>query len=151
MTLKESEFIATDDLRLHYLDDQPSANVKDATEIMVNKGDKIPEIFIPNFLRYNRQFLANLVLEASVPQLTPEQVKKYSYRTSKVSKTFKEEVDKSYQKYTMEDLTVKLSELKSKNFKEWAEKEFGADKIDKRKGSQNIIVDILQLQDEGLI
>ena len=34
-------------------------------------------------------------------------------------------------------------------FKNWCEKEFGEEKIDKRKSSDSIIVNILKLQDEG--
>ena len=49
--------------------------------------------------------------------------------------------------YSQESLTVKMNELGAKKFKEWAEKEFGEDAIDRRKTAKAIINDILVIQE----
>ena len=155
--MKDSEFAAKCHLTLHYTKDGPSPNIKDAKEINLKKGEKIPEIFIPNFIRHNRDFLENLKIENGVPQLTKEQEKKYGISFPKIiPKTFTEEVEKAYPKYDMENLKQKVANYIKKNgskigkdkFKDWAEKNFGEDDIDKRKSPDGIIVQILDLQNK---
>jgi len=144
----ESEFIAKCDLNLHLLDGKPSPSVEKAKEIKVAKGKNIPVEFIPDFLRYNQDYLANLVKKDGIPVLTKEQEKKYgvSFAPPKII-PFKEAVDKEYDKWTMEKLKQKLAKLGDTQFKDWTEKEFGEDFIDRRKSSDNIIVKILENQE----
>lgn len=156
--MKESKFIAKCHLNLHYTKDGPSPNnVEGVKEINIKKGGKIPEMFISLFIRHNRDYIANLPIENGIPQLTKEEEKKYGISFPKIiPKTFKEEVEKAYPKYDIEKLKQRLANYIKKNgpkqgnekFKDWAEKEFGEDNIDKRKSPDNIIVQILNLQDK---
>ena len=154
-----SEFKAKDNLTKHYKDNIACTNlVKGSIEIKVKKGDLIPEIFVKTLLINNTSQI-DIETKDSILQLTNEQQKKYGIDIAKIiakkkakePKTFKEVVDKQFPKWNMENLNVKLGNLKSKEFKIWCEKEFGEEKIDKRKSSSSIIVDILKLQDEGKI
>ena len=164
MELKLSEFEAADNLTRHYKDKTPCTNlVKDSKEIKIKKGEKIPEIFVKTLI-LNNPTQIGIETKDSIPQLSKEQQKKYGIdieeeikkKKAKEPKTFKEVVDKQFPKWDMEKLQKKLGyyiktykkEGNSK-FKEWTEKEFGEDKIDKRKSVDNIIVKILKLQDEG--
>jgi len=145
--MKDSEFISADNLTLHLIEGKPSANIEGAKELKVKKGEKIPDVFVPLFLRNNRDFIANLKLADGIPVLSAEQEKKYQLHFTKAKpKTFKEEIDKSYGKYTMEDLKQKVAKLGSKGFKDWAEKEYGEDEIDRRQSADKIIVNILNEQ-----
>ncbi len=152
-----SEFKAKDNLTKHYKDNVACTNlVKDSIEIKVKKGDLIPEIFIKSLL-INNTSQVEIETKDSIPQLTNEQQKKYDIDIAKIiekkkakePKTEKEVIDKQFPKWNMENLNIKLGQLKSKEFKIWCEKEFGEEKIDKRKSSDSIIVNILKLQDEG--
>jgi len=152
-----SEFNATTNLTLHYKDNKACGSViKDCKEIKIKKGEKIPEIYVRQFILNNTE-LIDVKSIASIPQLTKEQQKKYDLdfvkitadKKAKEPKTEKEVIDKYFPKWNMENLNVKLAKLKAKEFKIWCEKEFGADKIDKRKSSDSIIIAILKLQDEG--
>lgn len=154
--MKESEFIASCHLTLHVKDKQPCPNIEGAKEINIKKGEAIPEIFIPNFIRHNRDFIANLPLKDGIPNLTKEQEKKYGLSFIKAKpKNFSEEVEKYYPKHNLENLKQKLANYIKKNgpkpgkekFKNWAEKEFGEEKIDRRKSPDGIITQILRLQD----
>lgn len=148
-----SEFIAKCHLNLHSKDNKPSP---DGEEIKVKKGEAIPEIFIPNFIRNNRDLIANLLMNDGIPNLTEEQQKKYGLSFKKViPKTFSEEVKKYYPKWNLELLKQKLAKYIQKNgpklgidkFKNWTEKEFGEDLIDRRKSSDGIITQILKSQE----
>ncbi len=152
-----SEFKSKDNLTKHYKDNIACTNlVKDSIEIKIKKGDLIPEIFIKNLL-INNTSQVEIETKDSIPQLSKEQQKKYGIDIAKIiekkkeaePKTDKEVVDKQFPKWNMEKLNVKLGKLGSKEFKIWCEKEFGEEKIDKRKSSDSIIVIILKLQDEG--
>ncbi len=152
-----SEFKAKDNITRHYKDNVSCTNLlKGSIEIKVKKGDLIPEIFIKSLL-INNTSQVEIEIDDSIPKLTKEQQKKYGIDIAKIKeekkekepKTDKEVVDKQFPKWDMEKLNVKLGKLGSKGFKEWCEKEFGADTIDKRKSSASIIVNILKLQDEG--
>ncbi len=159
-----SEFKAKDNLTFHYKDKTPCDNlVKDAKEIKIKKGEKIPEIFIKRLILNNITQI-DIQTKDSIPQLSKEQQKKYGIdiaeeirkKKAKEPKTFKEVVEKQFPKWDMEKLQKKLGYYIRKykkegnsRFKEWTEKEFGADIIDKRKSVDNIIVQILKLQDEG--
>ena len=154
--MKESEFKARCHLTLHVKDKQPSPNIEGAKEIKINKGEAIPEIFIPLFITNNRDYIANLPMKDSIPQLTKEQEKKYGIEFKKIiPPTFSEEVEKYYPKHNLENLKQKLANYIKKNgpkigkdkFKNWAEKEFGEEKIDRRKSPDGIITQILQLQE----
>ncbi|KKN24750.1 hypothetical protein LCGC14_0891760 [marine sediment metagenome] len=162
--MKDSEFKAADNLTLHYKDDVPCDNlVKDAKEIRITKGKLIPEIFV-KLLLLNNTSQIDVQTKDSVPILTKEQQKKYGIdiaaevekKKAKEPKTFKEVVDKQFPKWDMEKLNKKLGYYIKKykkegnsKFKDWTEKEFGENKIDKRKSPDNIIVKILKLQDKG--
>ena len=149
MELKKSEFIAADDFNFHVKDGKKTANVDGAKEFKIKKGENIPEICVPNLIRYNRDFIENLPMKDSIPQLTKEQEKKYGISFVKAPiKPFKEVVNKIYGKYTMESLKQKVAELKSEKFKNWCEEEFGEEKIDRRKSPDNLIVQILAWQDK---
>ena len=158
-----SEFNASDNLHLHYLDNVPCPNtVKNCIGIWIKKGEKIPEIFVKRLILNNTSQIG-VQTKNSVIQLTEEQQKKYGIdlvtiakeKKEKEPKTFKEVVDKQFPKWDMEKLNKKLGyyiktykkEGNSK-FKDWCEKEFG-EYIDKRKSPDSIIVNILKLQDEG--
>ncbi len=162
--LKLSEFNATDNFTRHYKDNVPCTNlIKEAKEIKIKKGEKVPEIFVKTLI-LNNPTQIEIETKDSIPQLTKEQQKKYGIdieeeikkKKAKEPKTFKEVVDKQFPKWDMEKLNKKLGyyiktykkEGNSK-FKEWTEQEFGEEKIDKRESPDNIIVNILKLQDEG--
>ena len=146
--MAESEFISADNLTLHTLKGKPSPNVEGAKEIKIKKGDKIPEDFISLFIMKNRDYISNLKVVDGIPQLTKEQEKQYGIHFEiPKPQTEREVVDKAYGKYDMEKLKQKVAKLGSKEFKEWAEKKFGEDVIDKRKSADNIIVQILNDQD----
>ena len=157
MGLKQSEFTAKCHLTLHYNKEGPCPNIEGSKEENIKKGEKIPKIFIPTFIKNNRDFIANLPMKDGIPDLTKEQEKKYGLSFVKAKpKNFTEEVEKLYPKYDMENLKEKVADFIKKNgakagkekFKNWAEKEFGEEKIDKRKSPDGIIVQILNLQDE---
>ena len=162
--LTDSEFKAAGKLNLYYKDKTlcPST-VKDCVGVIIEKGEKIPEIFVKGLILNNPEMVENL-LKDSVPQLTKEQQKKYGIdiveeekkKKAKEPKTDKEVIEKQFPKWNMENLNEKLGyyiktykKEGNSRFKDWTEKEFGADLIDKRKSSDNIIVKILKLQDEG--
>ena len=149
----DSEFLAKCHLTLHVKDKQPSP---DGEEIKVKKGEAIPEIFIPNFITNNRDLISNLPMNNGIPSLTKEQEKKYELSFTKAKpKTFSEEVEKYYPKHNLELLKQRVAKYIKKHgpkegrekFKTWAEKEFGEDKIDKRKSPDGIITQIIQLQE----
>lgn len=140
---KLSEFLANGQLELFELDGQPSPNVKGAKEHLIKDGEAIPELFIPLFLKHNRNFLKNLPYKDGIPILTKKQKEKYGIVQTEPKKEIKIEPHL----YTQESLTEKYNELK-KGFKEWAEETFG-EQIDRRKSWKNIIVDILQIQEEN--
>ncbi len=158
-----SEFKAADNLTRHYKDNTPCTNlVKEAKEIKIKKGEKIPEIFVKTLI-LNNPGQIEIETKDSVLQLSKEQQKKYGIdiaeeikkKKDKEPKTFKEVVDKQFPKWTMEKLQKKLGyyiktykKEGNDKFKEWTEKELGEDKIDKRKSVDNRIVKILKLQDE---
>lgn len=152
--LEKSEFIASQFMDLHYkkgtdgFEPCPSEE-KDAVNIRLEKGDKIPTIFVHNFLLYARQNILNLEHKEGLPFITDEQIKKYKVN-------FKEEVEekkpKTYAKYTMEKLLARWSKFKDKfgkegdeKFKLWAEDEFGVDEIDRRKTPRAVISDIRKI------
>ena len=152
----DSEFIANCHLTLHVKDKKPSPNIEGCKEIKIAKGEAIPEIFIPNFITNNRDLIANLPMNDGIPALTKEQEKKYGLSFTKPkAKTFSEEVKKYYPKWNLELLKQQIAKYIKKNgpklgkekFKAWAEKEFGEEKIDKRKSPDGIIVQILKLQE----
>ncbi len=159
-----SEFKALDNIHLHYLNKVPCAStVKDSIGIWIKKGDKVPEIFVKRLILNNPEQI-EVQTKDFVPQLSKEQQKKYGIdiaaevkkKKDKEPKTFKEVVDKQFPKWDMEKLNVKLGyyiktykKEGNSRFKDWCEKEFGEDLIDKRKSPDNIIVKILKLQDEG--
>ena len=154
--MKDSEFKAACHLTLHVKDKQPSPNIEGAKEIKIPKGEHIPEIFIPLFITKNRDYIANLPMNNGIPNLTKEQEKKYELSFTKAKpKNFSEEVEKYYPKHDLETLKQKLAKYIKKNgpkegkekFKNWAEKEFGEEKIDRRKSPDGIITQILNLQD----
>lgn len=150
--MKLSEFKSADNLTLHIKDGVPSSNIKGAKEIKIKIGENIPEEFIQLFITRNPDYIANLPIKDGIPQLTKEQEKKYeiSFKPPKTT-TFTEEVNKVYGKYNLENLTRRLVRMGDVKFKDWCEKNFGEDKIDKRKASKNLIVQILNWQDEGSI
>ncbi len=151
----DSDFIAKCHLNLHSKDNKPSPNIEGSKEINIKKGEAIPEIFIPNFITSNRDLISNLPLKDGIPDLTKEQEKKYGLSFTKPkAKTFSEEVEKYYPKYDLETLKEKLAKYIKKHgkegkekFKAWAEKEFGEEKIDRRKSPDGIITQILKLQE----
>lgn len=154
-----SEFKAKDNITRHYKDGVSCTNLlKGAIEVKVKVGGLIPEIFVKRLL-LNNTSQVDIKSKDSIPQLSKEQQKKYGIdiveiaakKKAKEPKTIKEVIDKQLPKWDMEKLNVKLGELRSRGFKEWAETEFGEEKIDKRKSSASIIVDILKLQDGGKI
>ena len=159
-----SEFKATDNITRHYKDNTPCTNLIDgAKEVKIKKGEKIPEIFVKTLILNNLDQI-DIQVKDAVPQLTKELQKKYGLdieaetkkKKDKEPKTFKEVVDKQFPKWDMEKLQKKLGyyiktykKEGNSRFKDWTEKEFGEDIIDKRKSPDNIIVKILKLQDEG--
>lgn len=142
--MKLSEFLANGNLHLCIKDNQPSPTEEGVKEILVKDGEAIPEIFIPLFLRHNRNFIRNLDYNNSIPVLTKEQEKKYGITFTK-PKPGKTEL-KVKNEWTQEKLTEKMNELKASKFKDWAEENFGKD-IDKRKSARSIIVEILMKQE----
>ncbi len=166
MELKLSEFKSPDNISLFHKDKTPCpSTVEGCTEVKIQKGKLIPEIFVKRLILNNPEMI-EVQLKDSVPQLTKEQQKKYGIdiaeeiknKKDKEPKTDKEVVDKQFPKWDMEKLNVKLAYYIRKykkegnnRFKDWCEKEFGEEKIDKRKSPDNIIVKILKLQDEDKI
>lgn len=142
--MKLSEFTASQDLDLYTRDGYPVGSEDGAKQILVKKGDKIPDVFITNFLLYNRNFLANLPYENGSPKLTKEQEKKYGIKFVLLPPP----KEKFSSEWNLEKLTVKLNKLGAKKFKEWAEKEFGEDTIDRRKSATGIINEIIKLEME---
>ena len=153
--LKESEFIASQFLDLHFKKGkdgfEPCGSAEEgATNVKVEEGKKIPEIFMHNFLQYSRQNIKNLEHKDGLPYINEEQAKKYNVN-------FKEAPDekkpKTFAKYTMEKLLGRLSRFIDKygkkkgddEFKNWAEATFGEDEIDKRKTSRAICSDIRKI------
>ncbi len=145
--LKLSEFISNDDMELHYKDNAPSSNVDGAETYFLKKGEAIPEIFVNLYLRNNPKIIQNLTILNGIPQLTEEQEKKYNIRFVRKITTFEQEAEKERSKHTLEGLNVLVNELGKTKFKEWAEEKFGK-QIDKRKATENIIADILEIQEE---
>lgn len=159
-----SEFNATTDLSLHYKDNRPCGSVvENCKEIKIKPGGKIPNIYVRQFILNNPE-LIDIPRKESIPQLTKEQQKKYDIdiveeikkKKAKEPKTEKEVIDKMYPKWDMENLNKKLAYYIKKykkegnsRFKDWCEKEFGEETIDKRKSPDNLIITILKLQDEG--
>lgn len=141
-----SEFMTNQDITLHIKNGQPSANVDGSIMLNIKKGKPIPEMFIPMFLKHNRNFIDNLTFRDGKLVLSKEVVNKYNITQNNVSPAHDKNIEPV--EYTMEHLTVKLNELKDEKFKEWAEKKFGEDRIDRRKASKNIITDIIKIQIE---
>lgn len=137
--LVSSEFNANQDLKLHYKNDNgvlvscPSTD-NNAKMVLVSKGEAIPEIFVSKLINHNRNFIDNLKMVAGVPQLSKEQIEKYSANLE-VEKS----VEPKYSQYSMENLHKKAKELGDSKFKEWAESTFGKEAIDKRKSVSNIV------------
>jgi len=108
------------------------------------KGSKCPESEVARLLRYNREYL-ELEYKSGIPQITKAQEEKYGV-------SFKPEPPKEMKipkrEFSQESLTVKLADVGAKKFKEWAEKKFGEDKIDRRKSAKSIITEILRMQEE---
>jgi len=136
--LEESEFIANQDIDLHYKDGEPcSSEVNSCISIRLKKGNKIPVMFIPTMLEHSRQFIEDMPSKDGLPYLTPEQEKKYGV-------IFKQKIPEKtlMAQYSIDNLMEKWKKLGADKFKDWAEKEFGADRIDKKKSVRNIISDI---------
>lgn len=144
MKLTKSEFLANGNLTLHVKDGKPCPTMEGAEEIIVKDGEPIPDLFIPNFLRYNRNFIRNLEYKDSIPVLNEKQEKKYGVKFERS----RPEMKIQKEEWTQEKLTEKLNKLKAKKFKEWAEKKFG-EQLDRRKSAKAIIVEILRMQEEG--
>jgi hypothetical protein len=77
-----------------------------------------------------------------IPQFTEEQKLKYGiiYNPEKPVMKIKADI------YNQEKLNERLNKLGAKEFKEWAEKEFG---LDKKKPAKTIITEILKMQEEA--
>ena len=107
------------------------------------KGTPCPESEIPRLLRHNREYL-DLEYKEGYPVLTKEQEKKYGviFPPQSIKKVMK--IEK--RNYNQEKLTIKLNELGAKEFKIWAEKQFGED-LDRRKTAKAMIVEILRRQE----
>jgi len=144
-TKELSEFIAAQDIELYVKEGKPCGSEEGAIPLKISKGGKIPELFVQTFLLHNTNFISNLVTENGVIKLTKEQEKKYDL-------VFDQPKAESFKikphKHTQEKLTIRLNKLGSKNFKVWAEKEFGEDTIDRRRSGSAIITDILRFQEE---
>jgi len=150
MKLKLSDFLANDDMELHYKDNQPCSNIDGAETYFVKNGDAIPEIFVSQYIRNNPKFIKNLEIKNGIPILSVEQQKKYNISFPKLNiESFKENIDKEYNKYTEEKLAQKVNKLGKEKFKVWAEKEFGEDNIDRRKSTSKIIINILRMQGDA--
>lgn len=115
-------------------------------EVKVLKGEVVPKEFRRLFLEKNRNFLADLEYENGIPKISKEEEKEYkiSFGIKPEDKTMKGKI--KGRKYTREKLTRRLNKYGDKDFKTWAEKEFGVDEIDKRRSSNSIINQILKLQ-----
>ena len=106
------------------------------------KGTKCPDSEIGRLLKHNKEYLI-LEYKDGWPVITEPQQKKYGVqfppKVTQLRKIPKRDFDQ-------EKLTVKLAELGSQKFKEWAETNFGEDFVDRRKGPRKIIYDILAKQ-----
>ncbi len=112
---------------------------------VIKAGKECPESELGRLLRHNWDKL-DLEYKGGWPVLSEEIQKKYNlHYPPNVVKTKQKIVGI---KYSQDNLTTKLNELGSKGFKEWAEKTFGENKIDRRHLSKKIIVEILRLQEE---
>lgn len=135
---------ASTDLSLNTKDGNPSPSGHGTVELKIKKGDKIPDKFIPSFLLYNREYIADLPYKDGVPQLTKDEEKKYGV-------VFKPEgaapMKITKRAYNLEKLTEKLASLGETKFKEWCETKFGEDEIDRRKSGKAIIVQVLNDQE----
>ena len=130
--MKLSEFTLLDDLTV---DDK-----------VYKKGTKCPESEVSRLIRHNRNYL-ELEYEAGIPKLTDAQKKKYNVES--LFNAPKPEMKIKPKPWTQEKLTVKMNELGANEFKEWAEKQFGEDQIDRRKSARAIIKQILDNQWRG--
>ena len=144
MKEKISEFIASQDLNL-FLDKEgkPCGSEEGAIPVKVTKGGNIPEVFITNFLLHNRNFIGNLPMKNALPDLTEAQQKKYDLVD--VFSVKPEKLRIPLKKYDRENLTIKANKMGARNFKLWAEKEFG-DQLDRRKSISALITDILKME-----
>ena len=111
------------------------------------KGTDCPESEVLRLIMHNKDYL-ELEYKNGYPILTDKQIEKYGvpsyiYRVSDKEKVMK--IEK--RKYSQESLTIKLNKLEAKEFKLWAEKEFGEDAIDRRMTAKAIIVEILRKQE----
>ena len=104
-----------------------------------------PESELGRLLRYNWEKL-DLEYKDGWPVLSKEVQKKYNLTYPPKNVLTKQKI--KGRKYSQDSLTVKLNKLGSKEFKEWAEKTFGEDEIDRRESAKKIIVEILRLQEE---
>ncbi len=148
MKLEESEFIARDNILVHIKNNLPSSNVEGAEEKLIKKGDKIPKIFVPDFIRHNREFIANLIINEGIPVLTKEQEKEYGLKFEIPAPVrFEDMINKVYDEYDREDLTQIRVEKGTEGFRNWVKEKFG-DRINLKKSSQIIITSILKLQEE---
>lgn len=105
-------------------------------------GTDCPEAEVVRLLLHNREYL-NIKMENGLPVLSKEEEKKYDVSFKPTVTPMKIEP----RLYSQESLTIKLNKLKSKEFKLWAEKQFGENKIDRRKSSKAIITQILKIQE----
>ncbi len=104
-----------------------------------------PESELGRLLRYNWEKL-DLEYKDGWPILSKEIQKKYNLTYPPQNVITKQKI--TGRKYSQDSLTVKLNKLGSKEFKEWAEKTFGEDEIDRRESAKKIIVEILRSQEE---
>lgn len=152
--LKDSEFIANQFIDLHYkiVDSEfisCGSEDEEAKNVKIQKGAKIPEQFVEKMLLRNRNFIQNIEQRNGKLYLTEEQKKKYNIDPDEKPP---EKKPHSHSKYSLENLLKKWTYFKKKygkegdsKFKDWAEKEFGEDEIDKRKSPRSICEDIRKI------
>jgi len=141
-----SEFKAKGFLEIYLKDGVPAGSVEGAKACFVKNGEAIPKVFIPTFLRSNRNFIENLKYENGIPVLTVEQEKEYGVSFSFIEK---KPMKVTKDKYNQESLNVKLVDLGVAKFKDYAEEVCGVDVIDKRKSAKAIITQMLEIQEAG--
>ena len=110
------------------------------------KGSKCPDSEVERLLRHNREHLV-LEYKDGWPVITDQQQKKYGVQFPPTLTSEQKKMKIPKREFDQEKLTVKLADLGAEKFKEWAEKTFGEDFIDRRKGARKIIYDILAKQE----
>ena len=140
--LEPSEFIANQTVDVNYRQAKeeegtglvpcPSRD-EGAKFLRIKKGEPIPKLFVPNFLERNRNFIKDMQYKEGLPFITPEQEKEYGVKFKK-PKTEKPLMSI----YSTENLYKRIKKMGGKAFKEWAEKQFGADNIDRRKSPRGV-------------